>query len=213
MNFGIYAIISKPLLSYTTVAETFAEEGIRYLQLREKHKNDREIVSIAKHLKEVLKGSSTLFVINDRPDIAKIVKADALHLGQDDISYNDARIVVGEDFQIGMSTHNISQLKEAHNYSLTYVGFGPIFSTTTKENPDPVVGTLLLREAINISVLPLVAIGGIFPENIDEVLIAGARNICMVRFFMESKTKSELREKIKFVKQKIQYYDTNAIRH
>ncbi len=157
-----------------------------------------------------MKGSNTLFVINDRPDIAKIVDADVLHLGQEDISYKDATIIVGNDFKIGISTHNLEQLKQAHNFKLNYVGFGPIFNTTTKEKPDPVVGISTLKEALKISKLPLVAIGGIFPENIDDVLQAGAKNICTVRFLMESKTKKELKEKIKFVKQKIEYYDTTS---
>lgn len=214
MNFGIYGIISKPLLDYKTIAEAFAEEGVRFLQLREKYRSDRDIVAIARQLKEVLNGSETLLVINDRPDIAKIIQADALHLGQEDISYNDARLIVGNDISIGLSTHNINQLNEAQKFNLAYVGFGPIFPTTTKEKPDPVVGTELLKEALTISKIPIVAIGGIFPENLDEVLKTGVQNICMVRFFMESKSKNELKEKLNYVKQKIRYYyDTAPASH
>jgi thiamine-phosphate pyrophosphorylase len=213
MKFGIYGIVTNPLLDYKIIAEAFAEEGVRFLQLREKHKSDKEIVAIARQLKEILNGSETLLVINDRPDIAKIVHADALHLGQNDLSYSDARLIVGEKLTIGLSTHNLQQLTESQKYNLAYVGFGPIFPTVTKEKPDPVVGTELLKEALKISMIPIVAIGGIFPENLDEVLNAGARNICMVRFFMEAKTKVELKEKIKFVKQKIDSYDTASTSH
>lgn len=212
-NFGIYGIITKPKLSYDTVAEIFAEEEIAYVQLREKHLCDRLLLIIARNLKQIFKNTKTRFIINDRIDIALLAEADGVHLGQEDIAYNDARKLLGNEKIIGLSTHNLNQLIEALSYNPDYVGFGPIYATTTKEKPDPVVGTSLLSEALSIATVPVVAIGGIFPENIDEVLKAGAKNICMVRYFMESKTKNELRERIKMVKLKLQEYDTDAICH
>lgn len=212
-NFGIYGIITKPKLSYDTVAEVFAEEEIAFVQLREKHLCDRLLLIIARNLRQIFKNTKTRFIINDRVDIALLSDADGVHLGQEDVAYNDARKLLGNEKIIGISTHNLNQLSEALYVKPDYVGFGPIYTTTTKEKPDPVVGTSLLSEALYIATVPVVAIGGIFPENIDEVLKAGAKNICMVRYFMESKTKNELRERIQFVKQKIKEYDTNATSH
>lgn len=212
-NFGIYAIISNPAMAYEDVAEVFADEKISYVQLREKNLDDRKLITLARRLKNIFNGTVTRFIINDRPDIALIVGADGIHLGQDDMTYHDAKAIVGNNVHIGLSTHNLTQLNEALLLNPTYVGFGPIFATTTKAKPDPVVGTTLLSEAVKIATVPLVAIGGIFPENIDEVLKTGAKNICMVRYFMQSSSKQELKDKIYFVKQKIKEYDTNAASH
>lgn len=186
---------------------------ISYVQLREKNLDDRKLITLARRLKNIFNGTVTRFIINDRPDIALIVGADGIHLGQDDMTYHDAKALVGNNVHIGLSTHNLTQLNEALLLNPTYVGFGPIFATTTKAKPDPVVGTTLLSEAVKIATVPLVAIGGIFLENIDEVLKTGAKNICMVRYFMQSSSKQELKDKIYFVKQKIKEYDTNAASH
>lgn len=211
-NFGIYAIITKPLLPYEDLAEVFVEQQINFVQLREKHLTDRELLKIAKKLREIFRGTNTRFIINDRIDIALLCDADGVHLGQEDVPYADARKLLGPNKIIGLSTHNLEQLKEALTLQPNYAGFGPIYATTTKENPDPVVGPLMLKEALTISNIPLVAIGGIFPENIDEVLCAGAKNLCLVRYFMQADSKTQLIKRIQFVKQKIQHYDTNAIR-
>jgi thiamine-phosphate pyrophosphorylase len=207
-DFGLYAIITEPQLPYDTIAEIFAEEEIAFVQLREKKLSDRKVIDVARMLKKIFKNTQTKLVINDRPDIAMLVEADYLHLGQEDILPEEARFITNNKIPIGLSTHNLIQLKQALKHNPAYVGFGPIFPTTTKEKPDPVVGTEMLKKALKIATIPVVAIGGIFPENIDEVLQTGAKNICMVRYFMQSKTKTELKDKIKFVKNKIKYYDT-----
>ncbi len=209
-DFGLYFIISKPILDYCTIAEVCVEENIQFLQFREKDLSDKEAIRTLLDLKSILKHSSTKLIVNDRPDIARIVSSDGLHLGQDDMPVEFARTIVGDKMLIGLSTHNFDQLKHALLFHPDYVGFGPVYSTTTKKNPDPVVGVQKLTEAIALSTVPVVAIGGIFPENLDSVLAAGARNICMVRYFMESKTRKELKEKIQFVKHKIKSYDSNS---
>ncbi len=211
-NIGLYLIISKPQLTYEEIAEVCVEEEVAFLQFREKELCDREILQHSKKLKKILNGSKTQLVVNDRPDIALLAQADVLHLGQDDIPVTDARRIVG-NMPIGISTHNLKQLSEALQLKPIYVGFGPVFPTTTKKNPDPVVGIDLLKQALHIATVPVVAIGGIFPENIDQVLLAGVRNICMVRYFMDSKSKKELQEKIRFINQKIKAYDTSTTSH
>lgn len=184
-NFGIYSIITKPELPYTTIAEKCVENHVTMMQLREKHLPDRQLLKIARDLRAVTKGTATHLIINDRPDIASLCDADYLHLGQDDIRMEDARKIVGS-MKIGLSTHSIEQAREALAQNPDYIGFGPIFSTNAKANPDPPVGPDLLREVLGFAHVPVVAIGGLFPENIDQVISAGARNIAMVRHFMQS---------------------------
>ena len=108
MDFVIYIIITKPQLPYTTIAEKCVKNGIKMLQLREKDLSDKELVRIGREIKSITKGSETKFVVNDRPDIAVLCDADFLHLGQDDISMEDARRVVGD--MRGLSTHLLNKL-------------------------------------------------------------------------------------------------------
>jgi thiamine-phosphate pyrophosphorylase len=184
-DFGLYVIITKPFLSYKIIAEKCVSHGIKMLQLREKHLPDRELIKIGKEIRNITKGTDTRLVINDRPDIAAICEADFLHLGQDDISINDARKIVG-DMKIGLSTHSIEQAKEALKNNPAYIGFGPIYPTNAKVIPDKPVGTEQLKEVLGFANVPVVAIGGIFPENIKHVIDAGAKNIVMVRHFMQT---------------------------
>lgn len=184
-DFGLYIIITKPFLSYTTIAEKCVAHGIKMLQLREKNLPDRELIKIGKEIRNITKGTGTKLVINDRPDIAAICEADFLHLGQDDISINDAREIVG-DMKIGLSTHSIEQAKEALKNNPSYIGFGPVYPTNAKAIPDKPVGTEQLKQVLGFANIPVVAIGGIFPENIKHVIDAGAKNIVMVRYFMQT---------------------------
>ncbi len=184
-NPGLYIIITKPYLPYTTIAEKCVANGIKMLQLREKHLSDKELLKTARQISSVTKGTETKFVVNDRPDIAVLSDADYLHIGQDDISFEDARKIVG-DMKIGISTHSIKQAKEALEKKPDYIGFGPVYPTNAKEKPDDPVGTENLRKVIGFANVPVIAIGGIFPENVSEVINAGAKNIAMVRYFMQT---------------------------
>jgi len=184
-NFGIYVIITKPELPYTTIAEKCVENNISMLQLREKHLSDRELLKVARDLRTITKGTNTSLVINDRPDIAVLCDADYLHLGQDDINIEDARRIVG-NMKTGLSTHSLEQAREALDKKPDYIGFGPVFPTNAKVRPDPPVGTNLLKQVINFAKVPVVAIGGIFPDNMHQVVAAGAKNIAMVRHFMQT---------------------------
>lgn len=184
-DFGIYIIITNPQLPYITIAEKCVYHGIKMLQLREKNLSDRELIKIGKEIRSITKGTGTNFVVNDRPDIAAICDADFLHLGQDDISIEDARKVVG-NMKIGLSTHSIEQVKSALKKNPDYIGFGPIYPTNAKAKPDEPVGIEQLKQVLAFADVPVVAIGGIFPENIEQVINAGAKNIAMVRHFMQT---------------------------
>lgn len=156
------------------------------LQLRAKQLDDREFFDLATRVRRACREAGIPFVINDRADIAQMVEADGLHLGQDDLRVQDARRVVGP-MQIGVSTHNLEQALQAERDGADLIAFGPIFETTTKRNPDPAVGLTHLRRVCLAVSRPVVAIGGIDPENAEETLASGAHFIAVIsalpRFF------------------------------
>lgn len=199
---GLYVIITKPTLSYRAIAEQCVARGITMLQLREKHLSDAELLGVARDLRAITAGTNTQLVINDRPDIAALCRADFLHLGQDDIPIDDARKIVG-DMKIGLSTHSMQQAQEAMKHAPAYIGFGPIYPTNAKANPDKPVGTELLQQVLGVASVPVVAIGGIFPENIHEVVKAGATNVSLVRHFMSATSTSELQLRLSEIQLKL----------
>ena len=174
-DFGPYVIVTAPVLPYRRIAEVCVECGVSMLQLREKSLDDKAVLAAAAEILSVTRGTGTRFVMNDRADLAMLAGADVLHLGQGDISLADARRIVGPDMPIGLSTHTLEQARDAISRGADYIGFGPVWATPTKDVPDEVVGLDLLRQVVGFSPVPVVAIGGIFPENLPEVLATGAR--------------------------------------
>lgn len=136
---------------------------------------------------KITRDSETLLFINDRPDLARIAGSDGLHLGQDDIPPDAARSIIGDTLRLGLSTHSGEQVLKALGHFPDYIGFGPVFATPTKAVPDPVTGLEALGSTVRQSPVPVVAIGGINAANIDSVLETGARNIAMVREFMNTR--------------------------
>lgn len=120
------------------------------------------------------------FIVNDRADIAAMVRASGVHVGQDDLPVEDARGICKAPQWVGVSTHNLNQFREAARSSADYIAVGPIFPTVTKLNPDPVVGLALLREARQLTQKPLVAIGGIHTGNAAAVFEAGADSVAVI---------------------------------
>lgn len=183
---GVYVILTKPVISHEDLARICVTMSVPMLQLREKHLPDREFIRIAFRLREITYGTQTKLVINDRPDIALLCEADYLHLGQDDMDIDDARRLVGDKIKIGLSTHNLLQAERALAKRPDYIAFGPIFSTNAKENPDPPTGTELLWQVVQMADVPVVAIGGIFPENIEQVLQTGVQCVAFIRHIAHS---------------------------
>ncbi|MBC7909387.1 MAG: thiamine phosphate synthase, partial [Pyrinomonadaceae bacterium] len=147
--------------------------GAELVQLREKHKSPREFYADAVEALRVARELGARLIINDRVDLALALRADGVHLGQDDLPPEAARRLLGEAAIIGYSTHNIAQAVEAAKMPIDYLAIGPIYATTSKENPDPVVGLEGLRRVREaVGHLPLVAIGGINHENAREVIAA-----------------------------------------
>lgn len=201
-NFGPYIIITKPTLPYTTIAEACVDCGVKMLQLREKHLSDRDLIAVAIDIRCITRGTGTNFVINDRPDIAVLCGADFLHLGQDDLPIEEARKIVGP-MKIGLSTHSLYQARHALSKDCAYIGFGPIHPTNAKANPDVPVGVSQLKQVLCFSKIPVVAIGGIFPKNVDEIVKSGARNVAMVRYFMQSQTREDFISRLKEIQRRL----------
>lgn len=179
----IYPITDTRLsgLSHAEQVMRMAAGGAKIIQLREKHALPDEFYAEAQKAVEIARRDGIKIIINDRADIALALKADGVHLGQDDLPPAEARKLLGNNVIIGFSTHNPAQAAEALKQPVDYIAFGPVFATSTKENPDPVVGLAGLREIRQaLGDFPLVAIGGITEENYRDVLAAGADSVAMV---------------------------------
>jgi len=179
----LYAILDPSLLttSELILAETLAESGVELIQYRNKNASSRELFESSLRLSRALAQRGVRFIVNDRPDIALLAGAGGVHVGQEDLGVEDARAICGPQRWVGVSTHTLEQVAAADRTSADYVAFGPIFPTTTKQNPDAVVGTELLRRARQMTRKPLVAIGGITLERAAEVYGAGADSLAVVR--------------------------------
>ena len=155
--------------------------GASFIQLRDKYSSSGELYESAARAVAIARAAGTLIIINDRVDIALVVKADGVHLGQDDLPCDHARQILGEEAIIGVSTHSPEQAKAALSLPVDYIAIGPIFSTSTKKNPDAVVGLEGLSRVRNvIGNFPLVAIGGITSSNVSSVLEAGADSAAII---------------------------------
>lgn len=152
--------------------------GVNIIQLREKSKSDREIIKLGNRLRELAHESNALFIMNDRPDLAVVVNADGVHVGQDELSVRDARRIVGTDRLVGVSTHTIEQARQAVIDGANYIGVGPVFVSSTKSF-EKLAGLEFVRQVAAEITLPWFAIGGISNDNIDQVKAAGATRIAV----------------------------------
>jgi len=185
----LYAITDTRIsgLSHAEQVLRLSEGGAKFIQLREKHKSPREFYDEAKAALEIARERDVKIIINDRVDIALALRADGVHLGQDDMPPDAARKILGEIAIIGFSTHNIAQAIEAVNLPIDYIAIGPIFTTNTKENPDPVIGLKGLRSVRDaIGDFPLVAIGGIGKEDTEDVFANGASCVAVISALLEN---------------------------
>ena len=162
------------------LAENLFAAGVRLFQYRDKRASWGELLRNARTLAEQLVSRGATFMVNDRPDAAFLAGASGVHIGQDDVSAEDARAVVGPSKLVGVSTHNRAQFEAALKTSADYLAVGPIFATGSKENPDPVVGTALLKELRRLTERPIVAIGGITLDRATEVMEAGADAVAVI---------------------------------
>ncbi len=184
-DFGFYGILTDPLVGYEACAAKMVERSVRFVQLRMKDKPRQEVLDVAKSLRRIITGPS-LFIVNDDPLIAREVHADGVHLGQDDMPFDEARDILGPDAIIGLSTHNPMQTRLACAKNPDYIGVGPVYATPTKKNPDPVIGIDGMKAMLEVATVPAVVLGGLDHGNVGEVLSAGARNLSAVRCITQS---------------------------
>ena len=178
----LYVILDAALLTIpeTECARQLVDAGVRQLQYRNKAASSRELLESSRSLSTALAPGGVTFVVNDRADVAALADAGGVHVGQEDLSVEDARVVVGPDKLVGVSTHNRAQFEQAATSSADYIAVGPIFSTSTKANPDPVVGLEFIRRIRPLTYKPIVAIGGITLERAAEVVRAGADSVAVI---------------------------------
>jgi thiamine-phosphate pyrophosphorylase len=177
----LYVILAAALLTHPEIemARSLAQAGVRLLQYRNKQASARELFEKSRELAEELLHRQITFIVNDRADVAALVGASGVHVGQDDLSVAAARSIVGPSSMVGISTHNLEQFAGAAATSADYIALGPIFETASKVNPDPVVGLEMIRAARRLTDEPIVAIGGITLERAADVIAAGADSVAV----------------------------------
>ncbi|MBX3237074.1 MAG: thiamine phosphate synthase [Nitrospiraceae bacterium] len=170
----------RPDRPLTDVLKAAADQGVRLFQYRDKRATMRDAYRQAQALRRAAEETGSLLIINDRCDLAIAVDADGVHVGQDDLPVEQARKLVGPGKLVGLSTHNAEQVMAATSAAPDYIGFGPIFSTSTKADHDPLVGINGLRQARELTTLPIFAIGGITLKTVPDLLAAGADGVAVV---------------------------------
>jgi thiamine-phosphate pyrophosphorylase len=179
--YPIVDTLNDPRRSHVELAGAVLAAGVPFLQLRVKGESTGRFVETAREVKALADQHHASLIINDRADIAKLVDAAGVHLGQDDLPVAAARQILGRDKIIGLSTHNSVQAEAAARHGIAdYIGFGPIYPTVSKEHPDPVQGLDGLQQVRARVALPIVAIGGITTNTVREVLAAGADAVAML---------------------------------
>ncbi len=187
---GLYLILDEQWSSGCSLPEVLQEAGqagVRVVQYRNKNMSMRYAYDQAMILRALAKEWKMAFVVNDRCDLAMAVRADGIHLGQTDLPVTQARSLVGHDMFIGVSTHNEQQVQQATQEGADYLGFGPIFSTGTKTNHDPVVGIEGMQQIRGLTTLPVFAIGGITAESVGELCQAGANGVAVASGILDAK--------------------------
>ncbi len=189
----LYAILDRSCFpdsqSLLDAADNLVAGGCSLLQYRNKQGNAREILVEALKLKKRIAGQAKL-IMNDRADLCIAAGFDGLHVGQDDLSPEAARRIIGADRWLGVSTHNPEQLSEADKTTAEYLAIGPVFATSSKANPDPVVGLAGVRRARELTRKPLVAIGGIRRASARAVIEAGADAVAVISDLLRDPRKS-----------------------
>ena len=189
----LYAILD--LACFSTPEQLFdaavelTNSGVTLLQYRSKFDDPRAMLEHARELKNRI-GSRARLIMNDRADLCLAADFDGVHVGQDDLSPEGARKIVGPERWLGVSTHNPGQAAEADRTSADYIAIGPVFTTSSKANPNPVIGLAGVRRSRELTRKPLVAIGGITVKNCRSVLDAGADSVAVISALVHQPAKS-----------------------
>ena len=195
----LYPIVDAAFFSTTEDLTSFAEElvagGCTLLQYRNKSGNARVMLEQARELRRrcrtgVSDPHGLRLIMNDRADLCLIAEFDGVHVGQDDLLPESVRGIIGDERWLGVSTHNPEQIQEAERTSADYLAIGPVFSTSSKDRPDPVVALEGVRRARQLTRKPLVAIGGITRANAASVIEAGADSVAVISDLLRDPRKS-----------------------
>lgn len=182
-NLKLYLVTDRDLSLGRSLEEVVCEAvagGVTIVQLREKDAATGEFVELARRLMAVLKPLGVPLIINDRVDVALAVDADGVHIGQSDMSYADARRLLGPDKIIGLSVENFEDLDAANALDVDYIGISPVYGTPTKTDTAEPFGLEGLRKAVQMSVHPTVAIGGMNASTVGDVMAAGTDGVAVV---------------------------------
>ena len=166
--------------SHVQLAELAIQGGADTIQFRQKTGATKEMIDISRQMKSICAGAQVSFIVNDRLDVAMASGADGVHLGQDDFPIPLARKILGEDIFIGGSAATLEEARKCFEEGAAYVGFGPVFPTSSKDDAGPVSGIELLRQVVEAIPVPIIAIGGITPQNTRAVMQAGAKGIAVI---------------------------------
>ena len=206
---GLYCItgegVSRGRTNIQVVREMIAAD-IKTIQYREKEKHDRDKYQECLEIRKMTEDAGVVFIVNDDVALALSVKADGVHIGQDDLPFHKVRELTGGDMIIGLSTHSPRQAREAVAMGADYIGVGPIFRTFTKKDVCEPVGLEYLDYAVGNCPIPFVAIGGIKEDNIADVAGRGTRIICAVTEILEA---DNIREKILSLREKMELAAAN----
>jgi thiamine-phosphate pyrophosphorylase len=184
---SIYPITDKKLArstSHLSILKELVRGGAELVQIRDKSTPLPELLPDLKRCAEFASSKGVVLIVNDRCDMALCSGAAGVHLGQDDLPPGAARSILGRKKIIGFSTHSLAQVHRAGRLPIQYIGFGPVYPTTTKENPSPVVVLRRLDRACRESSVPVVAIGGIGLDQVHDVLGAGATSVAVISALM-----------------------------
>ena len=186
---GVYLLLDEqwaPRYHLPSVLEQAAGCGIRLFQYRNKTGSPRDVFVKAGELRDVAVRAGALFIVNDRCDVALAVEADGVHLGQEDLPLDLARSIMGPSKIIGISTHRPEEVTQATRGGADYIGYGPLFPTTTKETHVAPVGLAGLREIRSLTTLPVFAIGGITVDALEEIVDSGANGVAVASAVLDA---------------------------
>jgi len=185
---GLYLILDQQFTSrdIISIAIEAIKGGVDVIQYREKVRSKREGLTTARRLRDITYNEGVTFIVNDDPAVAFAVDADGVHLGQEDIPTDVAREILGSEKIIGLSTHTYEEAVEAEHQNVDYIGFGPVFHSSTKMvgSPHGPWGLARIRNSVS---LPIVAIGGITMENVVDVIEAGAEGIAVISAILSAR--------------------------
>ncbi len=182
-------------------AENAIKAGCKIIQYREKNKSTKDMIEEARQLKEICEGKAILLV-DDRVDVALAVGVDGVHIGQEDIPYETARLLLGMNKIIGLTVHNLEEAIEAEKLGVNYIGLAPIFKTDTKEDAREPIGTKMIETVRKNVSLPIVAVGGINKHNVKDVIDSGADSVVSIYAVLSSdNVYNEVSEFVKIIKE------------